>query len=124
MSSLSSRPTDSLVRLLGVTSLGLGTTELVAPDAVARLAGVRSTPTTRRVLRALGAREVGHGAAVLAGSPRLVWTRTVGDVLDVALLVKGLAGAGSDRRRGALALAVLAVIGAADAYATADQLTD
>jgi hypothetical protein len=106
-----------------MTSLGLGASELLAPDGVARIAGVRPTTRTRKVIRALGARECGHGAAVLAGSPRLVWTRAVGDVLDVALLLKGLGGRGANRRRGAVALGVLALIGAADVYAAFDQLT-
>ncbi|AFM18845.1 hypothetical protein Mycch_4124 [Mycolicibacterium chubuense NBB4] len=122
MTSTPSQHHTSLARTLGIASVGLGASELIAPDGVARVAGVRPSPRTRRVIRALGARECGHGAAVLMGSPRLVWTRTVGDVLDVALLVKGLAGSGANRRRGALALGILTVIGAADVYAAVDQL--
>ncbi|OFJ55110.1 malate dehydrogenase [Mycolicibacterium grossiae] len=115
--------TDGLARGLGFASLGLGASELLAPDAVASLAGVRPTGRTRTVIRALGARECAHGAAVLAGSPTLVWTRVLGDVLDVALLLKGLAGRGADKRRGAIALAGLSVIGAADVYAAKGQLS-
>lgn len=116
------RSNTRFAQALGVASLGLGASELLATDGVARVSGVRPTPRTRRVIRGLGARECGHGAAILAGGPRLVWTRVLGDVLDVALLIKGLRTRGADRRRGALALGFLAVIGAADVYAAYDQL--
>ncbi len=107
----------NLSSTLGAASWTLGISELVAPDAVTALAGVRPTRRTRRIVRALGLRECGHGAAVLLVSRRLVWTRVVGDVLDVAVLGKGLAAPSANRRRGAAALAFLAVVGAADVYA-------
>lgn len=115
-------PARTLTTSLGVTSLALGASEIASPDAVARLAGVVPTDRTRRALRLLGVREWGHGAAILAGSPKLVWTRVVGDVLDVTLLARALAAPGADRRRGALAMGVLAVIGAADAWAAKQAL--
>jgi hypothetical protein len=52
-------------------------------------------------------------AAILLGSPRFVWTRVVGDALDVALLVQALRRRGANRRRGAIALGVRSVVGAA-----------
>lgn len=115
-------PARTLTTSLGVTSLALGASEIASPDAVARLAGVVPTDRTRRALRLLGVREWGHGAAILAGSPKLVWTRVVGDVLDVTLLARALAAPGADRRRGAFAMGVLAVIGAADAWAAKQAL--
>ncbi|QFS93305.1 hypothetical protein FIV07_21295 [Mycobacterium sp. THAF192] len=108
---------DAVARLLGAVSLGLGASELVAPDTVVSIAGVRPSRRTRLLTRALGARECGHGAAILLGAPRLVWTRVVGDVLDVALLAAGLVKNRSSARRGAVALLVLSGIGAADVYA-------
>jgi hypothetical protein len=113
----SSRP-DGLTRVLGGTSFALGLSELIAPGAVAAVAGVAPTSRTRGVIRALGLRECGHGAAVLFGSPRLVWTRVAGDVLDVALLIAGLSAPGARRGRGVAAGLVLAGIGALDVYAT------
>lgn len=119
MSSSTSPRSDALARLLGAISVGLGASELVAPDAVISMAGIRPGPRARQITRALGARECGHGAAILLGSPRLVWTRVVGDVLDVALLAAGLTKNRTSARRGALALLVLSGIGAADIYAAA-----
>jgi hypothetical protein len=108
---------NGLTRMLGGASLALGMSELIAPDRVASIAGVPATARTRSVIRALGARECGHAAAVLLGPPRMVWTRVAGDVLDVALLVRGLSTPGARRGRGAVTALVLAVIGAADVYA-------
>ena len=117
-----SSPTRTLSTALGVVSLTLGVSEVLAPAAVAGMAGVPATRPTRRVIRLLGVRECGHGAAILLGSPRFVWTRVVGDALDVAMLVQALRRRGANRRRGAIALGVLSVIGAADAVATAGAL--
>ena len=114
----------SLPTSLGIASVALGLSELLAPHGVARVAGVVATERSRRAIRFLGAREGGHGAAILLGSPRLVWTRVAGDVLDVALLAKALRSPGADRRRGAMAMGVLAVIGAADVRAARQQLQE
>lgn len=110
--------TTSLVKGLGVASLGLGLSEILAPAGVAGLAGVDDTPRTRRVIQALGARECGHGAALLLGPEKLVWTRVAGDVLDVAVLAVGIARRGPGRRtRGLVNAAVLTAIGGLDLYA-------
>ena len=117
-------PMPSLPTSLGIASVTLGLSELLAPHGVARVAGAVPTERSRRAIRFLGARELGHGAAILLGSPRLVWTRVAGDVLDVALLAKALRSPGADRRRGAMAMGVLAVIGAADVWAARQQLQE
>ena len=67
-----------LTTVLGATSLVLGTLEITAPSAVESLCRVVGSPKSRRVIRLLGARECGHGAAILLGSPKLVWTRVAG----------------------------------------------
>ncbi|OBA70995.1 hypothetical protein A5641_11280 [Mycobacterium sp. 1554424.7] len=117
---MSDRPgnaTAPLVKALAGASFGLGLAELAAPEKVAAVAGVDDTRVSRRVIRALGARECGHGAALLGGSDRLVWTRVAGDALDVALLLAGVAARGRGRRRqGAISAAVLGGIGAVDLY--------
>jgi hypothetical protein len=98
--------------------LGLGLSELLAPEKVAALSGVDDNDRSRKVIRALGARECGHGAALLGGPDKLVWTRVAGDVLDVALLAAGVIRRGPGRRRrGTIALAALSGIGALDLYA-------
>lgn len=118
MGNRSADTTAALVKALSAASFGLGVSELVAPGKVAALAGVDDTARSRRVIRALGARECGHGAALAVGPEKLVWTRVAGDVLDVALLVAGVAARGPGRRRqGAVATALLAGIGGLDLYA-------
>jgi hypothetical protein len=108
----------TLVTGLGGASLGLGVTEVLAPGKVAAVAGVANTNQSRSVIRALGIRECGHAAGLLLGSPKLVWTRVAGDVLDMALLAAGIASRPRGRRRrGTICAAALAVIGAADLYA-------
>lgn len=97
----------TLVRTLSGASFGLGVSELVAPGKVAAMAGVDDTRRSRRVIRALGVRECGHGAALLGGPPKLVWTRVAGDVLDMALLIAGVVARGPGRRRQGAILAVL-----------------
>ena len=117
MSDRSGRTTATLVKVLGGASFGLGLSELLAPGKVAAIAGVNDTRRSRRVIRALGARECGHGAALLGGPDTLVWTRVAGDVLDVALLVAGVAAREpGQRRRGLVSTALLTGIGALDLY--------
>lgn len=109
--------TTTLVRALSGASFGLGVSELVAPGKVAAIAGVDDTRRSRRVIRALGVRECGHGAALLGGPPKLVWTRVAGDVLDMTLLIAGVAARGPGRRRqGAIAAALLSGIAGLDVY--------
>ncbi|ORA18042.1 malate dehydrogenase [Mycobacterium arosiense] len=109
--------TNALIRTLSGASFGLGVSELVAPGKVAAMAGVDDTGRSRRVIRALGVRECGHGAALLGGPAKLVWTRVAGDVLDLALLIAGVAARGPGRRRqGAISAALLSGIAGLDLY--------
>lgn len=118
MNDQSGNTTRPLVKALAGASFGLGLAELLAPRKVAEVAGVDDTRLSRRIIRALGARECGHGAALVAGSDKLVWTRVAGDVLDVSLLLAGVAAREPGRRRrGTIAAAALGGIGALDLYA-------
>jgi hypothetical protein len=109
--------TTTLVRALSGASFGLGVSELVAPGKVAAIAGVDDTRRSRRVIRALGVRECGHGAALLGGPAKLVWTRVAGDVLDMALLIAGVVARGPGRRRqGTISAALLSGIAGLDLY--------
>jgi len=121
MSDPLARTTATLVKGLGGASLGLGLGEILTPGKVAAAAGIDETSRSRFVIRALGLRECGHAAALLFGSGKLVWTRVVGDVVDLTLLGAALAksrnGRPTRRRRGAVSAVALAGIGAADLYA-------
>lgn len=117
MSGQSGDTTTTLVRALSGASFGLGVTELVAPGKVAAIAGVDDTSRSRRVIRALGVRECGHGVALLSGPDKLVWTRVAGDVLDMALLIAGVTARGAGRRRqGTISAVALSGIAGLDLY--------
>lgn len=110
---------ERLARGLGVFSLGLGLTEVVAPRALARLIGVDQSAATPWILRALGAREIGHGIGIFA-RPTSVWTRLIGDAIDVAYVALAF----RDGRRSRLwpAMGALAAVGALDVLATMKML--
>jgi uncharacterized membrane protein len=107
----------TLARGLGAFSLGLGLAEVAAPRAIARLIGASDRGAAPVILRALGAREIAHGIGIFA-RPRSVWTRLVGDLIDVAFV--GLQFRGRRNRRTRLWATVGAVlgVGALDALAT------
>ncbi len=116
MASSTTSSAHSLAKGLGVVSLGLGLTEALAPGRITNLVGAHGA--SHSIVRALGVREIGHGAAILLGSPQLVWTRVAGDVLDLAVWARAAAKYPQARgRRGALIAVGLAGISAADAYA-------
>jgi hypothetical protein len=106
---------------LGLASIGIGLTELCAPQQVENLLGLEDRQTYRGILRVLGVRELMHGLGILTASPsggRLssgVWARVAGDMLDNALL--GVA-ATKTQRPGSFAAVAAAVggIGVADLY--------
>ncbi|MBV8761942.1 MAG: SRPBCC family protein [Deltaproteobacteria bacterium] len=104
-----------LAKGLGVFSLGLGLAEVAAPRALARLIGVDQSAATPWILRALGAREIGHGLGIFA-RPKSVWTRLIGDAIDVAYV----AWAFRDGKRSRLwpTMGALAAVGALDVLAT------
>ncbi|MFE9657439.1 SRPBCC family protein [Micromonospora sp. NPDC006431] len=115
------RGSEGLARLLGWFSLGLGVTALAGGSRVAQACGVDDSPTARMVLRAAGARELGHAAALLI--PRRAglagWTRVAGDVLDLAATGQAMRHRrGERRRRLTYTMAALAGITAVDLYAS------
>jgi uncharacterized membrane protein len=120
-----SRGSQGLARFLGWFSLGLGITTLAARPRISRLCGVDDSPIAQRMLRAAGAREIGHAAALLM--PRRVgwtaWTRVAGDIMDLAAAGTALRNRCGDRRRRlAYTTAALAGIAAIDVY-TAIRVT-
>jgi hypothetical protein len=99
--------TDNLARGLGWFSLVLGLTELVAPRALARTFGLEGR---ENLIRLFGIREIGAGMATLSTEKRAgLWSRVVGDTMDLMTLLTALDSA--PRQRANVKLALLAVAG-------------
>ena len=97
---MANTPDKAVARGLGIASLAIGLTEIVAPRQLETMMGVGNGQTTS-ILRVLGVREIMHGVDILSHedpAPGL-WARVVGDALDSALL--GMA-ATKTRRPGGL----------------------
>jgi len=104
---------ESLANFLGVFSIGLGLAELLAPNAMSRVIGVKHPDATNRTtMRLMGLREIGAGVSILSKQQpaKAMWSRVAGDALDLALLGRTLANPENDRGRTLFATAnVLAV---------------
>lgn len=117
----SERAGVGLAKGLGWYSFGLGIAELVAPRALARLCGVKDSPSNRLLLRLFGARELMAGASIfmMPKSSIGTWSRVAGDAIDIAALVRAMVGARSTRRpRLAFALGAVAGVTALDVLAS------
>ncbi len=108
-----------LAEALGWFSLGLGIASIAAPGAVARLIGVRDEESNRNLLRFVGLREIASGIGILAqpAAPGGVWSRVVGDVMDLTLLGSALGSEQSNRGRVAATTAMVAGVAAVDLMA-------
>ena len=95
---------------MGCFSLGLGTLQLLLPDAVNKLCGLPAGGVRRTTQRMIGVRELLAAGGLLTHSNRPFWmkARVVGDVTDLTLLAKSL---GSSNRRPQTTLAMAAVVG-------------
>jgi uncharacterized membrane protein len=101
---------------MGWFSLGLGTLQLVAPDAVNRLCGLPVGHVRRTTQRMIGVRELlAAGGLLLTHSNRSGWmkARVVGDITDISLLTKSLESSTS-RTRTSLAMAAVVGVTAID----------
>jgi uncharacterized membrane protein len=107
------RTAERLAIGLGWFSIGLGVAEVAAPGRVARLIGIAPDDRAMTALRALGAREIGHGLAILTqpSSAARVWSRVAGDALDLGYL--GVAFRDERTNRARLSAAVGSVLGVA-----------
>jgi uncharacterized membrane protein len=102
---------EELARGLGWFSLGLGLAEVAAPRGIAKIVGVRGDSSNRLLIRLLGLREIAHGVAILSQNGRsaaTVWSRVVGDAIDLACL--GAAFASPDTNKGLAAFATANVL--------------
>lgn len=117
-SSLKSRNGEQLARGLGWFSIGLGLAEVFAPRRIAKIAGVQSKHTG--LIRLFGFREIAHGIGIFAQDAQgkrpaaAVWSRVVGDALDLAALCAAFASPKSDKGRVAFATANVLTVTALD----------
>jgi hypothetical protein len=98
-------PSDRLAKALGWFSLGLGLTEVLAPGSITRMLGMEGKES---VVRAFGAREIGHGLLTLSMDKQVgLWSRVAGDGLDIATVMGGLRHDNPKRDNVAIAVAML-----------------
>ena len=106
-----------LADFLGFFSLGLGLVEVAAPHLIARAVGIHAPDDVHRTtIRAMGVREISHGVAILSNQQpaKSVWSRVIGDGLDLALLGKTLANPRNDRGLTMFAIANVLAVSALD----------
>jgi uncharacterized membrane protein len=100
------RDKDSLAQFLGWFSLGLGSAQLAAPRLMCRIVGSTGEGAAPLIMRLMGLRELTQGLGILI-RPRptfWLWSRVVGDGVDLAAL--GVTAARNRGRRGRTALAI------------------
>ena len=115
---------ERLAAGLGWFSIGLGVAEVLAPRAVARGIGLRGRRPAVTLTRLCGLREIASGVGILRERRPAgwVWSRVVGDAMDLALFGAGFVARGTNRKRLAAATAAVAGVTAVDALC-AQQLT-
>ncbi|KJE21059.1 putative integral membrane protein [Frankia torreyi] len=79
---------DALGSALGWFGIGLGATELGAPDLVARAIGADDSAVSRTLTRIFGGHKIAGGVGVLGSEQpgRWLWGRVAGDLLDLSAL--------------------------------------
>ncbi|HEV2845034.1 MAG TPA: hypothetical protein VG477_09330 [Thermoanaerobaculia bacterium] len=104
---------EKLAKGLGLFSIGLGLTQLLAPRWLGRKIGIGDETG---LMRALGARETLTGIGVL--NPRTqnvgLWGRVAGDVMDLAILGLALRSPGTQKNRTAVATGMVLGVGLLD----------
>ena len=110
---------ESLADFLGVFSIGLGLAQVLAPETMSKLVGVKDAEGNARLMRALGAREISNGVAILSRQQpeKALWSRVAGDALDLALLGKTMANPENSRGRALFATANVLAVTALDVMA-------
>lgn len=98
-----------MARGLAWFGIGLGVVELLAPRGLARTIGLEGH---ERTLQAFGLREIAAGVAILGSAEpaERLGLRAGGDLLDVALLARGLGPSNPERGRTLMALAAVAPV--------------
>lgn len=98
---------ETLAGALGWFSIGLGLTELLATERLARWLGAEQRED---LIRLYGVREIGTGIGILTQRrpAEWVWARVAGDALDLGTLASGLSGRNPRRNNVVIALAAVA----------------
>lgn len=97
---------DRLAKGLGWFSIGLGVTQLLAPQLLTRTLGLRGR---EGLMRVFGAREIASGMLTLSTEKQAGMTsRVVGDLLDLAVLGAALGPHNRKRDNAGVALAMTA----------------
>ncbi len=93
---------------LGWFSIGLGLTELLAPNTIAKITGVSNRRTG--LIRLYGLRELAAGIGIFVQQKpaEAVWSRVAGDAMDLASL--GVAFTAPDAKKGRIAFATANVL--------------
>src|SRR3954464_6785128 len=114
-------PERRLAKFLGAFSFGLGIAQLAAPDRVNKLIGVKDTPKTRAIQRAIGVQELSAAQGIFAFSPPtpVLWSRVAGDVVHLGLLAKARGNRRSDKSKLTRTIGAVAGIGLIDALVSA-----
>lgn len=114
-------PERKLAKFLGIFSFGLGIAQLAVPDRINQLIGVKDTPTTRTIQRAVGVQELTAAQGIFALSPPtpVLWLRVIGDVLHLGLLARALDGRRNDTPKLMRTIGAVAGIGVIDSIVAA-----
>jgi uncharacterized membrane protein len=107
---------------LGWFSIALGASAILAPRSLGALSVARDAH--RDLARGIGVRDLATGIGILSqrNPAPWLWSRVVGDVMDLALLSTALRPGNPHRGRAGVSFAMVAGILAVDAFA-ATQLT-
>ena len=108
-----SAPRDKFAAGLGWFSIGLGLAEIIVPNELARLIGVKNRPA---IFAALGVRELLTGIGILAQRRPAgwLWSRVAGDVMDLSLLGAAFTDRRNDQEKIEAAAAAVAGVMVAD----------
>jgi uncharacterized membrane protein len=102
---------------LGWLSIGLGVATLLAPRPVSRATGLQGRES---LLRLVGARELASGVGLLTQQQKRpwLWSRVLGDIMDLALIAGAIKPANPGRYRALTTAAIVSAIAVADVAAS------
>ncbi|MDB6159277.1 MAG: hypothetical protein JWO04_2983 [Gammaproteobacteria bacterium] len=114
---LTSQSRSPVAECLGWLSVGLGLAALFAPRKMGEITGLDGR---HGLVRLVGARELASGVGLLTQTRKTpwLWSRVIGDAMDLAALVSAHAGNERGRSRAIGAAAIVAAIAAADVAAS------